>query len=170
LLEKEQDRLNALFKRVASQYPTVGFFQQNPIQGLEQLRLKVKNELNNKVLKVVGTVLKDNQREKLTITDINDLRNEVEIKPYVVTDPEYATIPVINEECQTVLRETQSTKVQTDLKAFASLDLQTDLTSQDIEKMASEIASLKAKMVKFMQMQNQNLFRQMTNISDQDQT
>ncbi|CDW88802.1 UNKNOWN [Stylonychia lemnae] len=98
LLEKELDRLNTLFKRMSVQNPNFVFFQQNPIQGLEQLRLKVKNEMNNKTFKTMSKVLKDHNREKFTMTDMMDLNQEIQFKPSLILDQEYKFVQGIDTE------------------------------------------------------------------------
>lgn len=59
---------------------------------MEQLRLKVKNEMNNKALKIISRVLKDHNREKCTMTDMMDTKKEIQFKPLSIADPSYRLI------------------------------------------------------------------------------
>lgn len=70
------------------------------MQGLEYLRLKVKNEVGNKNLKIMGRVLKEHMREKFIQTDLCDLDREIIFKPLGITDPDFNAIPKIEESCQ----------------------------------------------------------------------
>eukprot|EP00347_Sterkiella_histriomuscorum_P018385 403345701 len=137
LLEKELDRLNTMFKRMASQNSSFVFFQQNPIQGLEQLRLKVKNETNNKTQKTIGRVLKDHCREKFAQTDMMDLRKEIIHKPFSITDPDFKIVQTIDIGCQNG-EEQISHKIQTDSIQVQTVELMTELDIEHIDKLEQE--------------------------------
>lgn len=113
----------SLFKRLALEEncQSAGIAsQQNPVQAMQLLRLKARNEVANETSNLISTVLvRDLARDKFTQTlEIMGLDKVLEVKrPLDFFDISFKHIQRIDEESQTVITytdETEEIAVQTE--------------------------------------------------------